>query len=239
MLSNVTFVLLVSFNCQIYCIKSLEPKFFTSYYSYKSNSFSPQERYSNKRMLNVSVLSFFICLHALGSLTAVVDSLMELDLMLGITNVNQLHVDRCWSVKRFITDREQNDLLRETSSSQTWVTSAPDLICGSSLATTPSQGKVPSPTCTSRQRQYKRYVSKKVLWHMWTEVAAGISYRALRAVLDIVDGQFDLRLLVDVGVLEEGDAAEEDGVTGALWMDEGNQHYFNDRTSLFKVEIIK
>lgn len=82
MLSNVTFVLLVSFNCQIYCIKSLEPKFFTSYYSYKSNSFSPQERYSNKRMLNVSVLSFFICLHALGSLTAVVDSLMELDLML-------------------------------------------------------------------------------------------------------------------------------------------------------------
>lgn len=46
-------------------------------------------------MLNVSALSFFICLHALGSLTAVVDSLMELDLMLGITNVNQLHVDRC------------------------------------------------------------------------------------------------------------------------------------------------
>lgn len=34
-------------------------------------------------MLNVSALSFFICLHALGSLTAVVDSLMELDLMLG------------------------------------------------------------------------------------------------------------------------------------------------------------
>lgn len=162
MVSNVTFVLFVSFNCQIYYIKSLEPKFFTSYYSCKSNSFSPQERYSNKRMLNISVLSFFICLHALGSLTAVVDSLMELDLMLGgITNVNQLHAERCWSVKRFITDREQNDLLRETSSSQTWVTSAPDLICGSSLATTPSREKVPSPTCTSSQRQHKRHVSNK------------------------------------------------------------------------------
>lgn len=42
------------------------------------------------------------------------------------------------------------------------------------------------------------------------------SYRALRAVLDVVDGQFHLRLVVDVGLLEEGDAAEEDGVVGSL-----------------------
>lgn len=42
------------------------------------------------------------------------------------------------------------------------------------------------------------------------------SYRALGAVFDVVDSQFNLRLLVDVGLLEEGDAAEEDGVTGAL-----------------------
>lgn len=44
----------------------------------------------------------------------------------------------------------------------------------------------------------------------------GEVYRALRAVLDIIHGQFQLRLLADVGLLEEGDAAEEDGVTGAL-----------------------
>ena len=163
--------------------------------------------------------------------------------MLGITNVNQLHTARCWSVKRFITDREQSDLLRETSSSQTRVTSAPDLICGSSLATAPSQEKVPSPTCTSRQRQYKPYVISKCYdaceqKSVFKELQ-GRSYRALRAVLDIVDGQFDLRLLVDVGVLEEGDAAEEDGVTGALWTDAGNQHFFSDRASLFKAEISK
>ncbi len=49
------------------------------------------------------------------------------------------------------------------------------------------------------------------------------SYRALWAVLDVVDGQLHLRLLVDVGLLEEGDAAEEDGVTGALWTEAANQ----------------
>lgn len=49
------------------------------------------------------------------------------------------------------------------------------------------------------------------------------SYRALRAVLDVIDGQLHLRLLVDVGLLEEGDAAEEDGVTGALWTEAMNQ----------------
>lgn len=43
------------------------------------------------------------------------------------------------------------------------------------------------------------------------------TYRALRAVLHVVHGQLHLRLLRDVGVLEEGDAAEEDGVAGALW----------------------
>lgn len=51
------------------------------------------------------------------------------------------------------------------------------------------------------------------------------AYRALRAVLHIVDGQLQLCQLVDVGVLEEGDAAEKDGVTGALWTEEVNQFY--------------
>ncbi len=50
-------------------------------------------------------------------------------------------------------------------------------------------------------------------------------YRALRAVLNVIDSQFHLRLLVDVGILEEGNAAEKDGVTGALWMEEVNEHY--------------
>ncbi|KAF3857466.1 hypothetical protein F7725_009325, partial [Dissostichus mawsoni] len=35
----------------------------------------------------------------------------------------------------------------------------------------------------------------------------------MRAVLHVVHGELHLRLLVDVGLLEEGDAAEEDGVT--------------------------
>lgn len=56
---------------------------------------------------------------------------------------------------------------------------------------------------------------------LWCQ--SSTSYHALRAVLDIVDGQFHLRLLVDVGLLEEGDAAEEDGVTGALWTEEVSQ----------------
>ena len=34
--------------------------------------------------------------------------------------------------------------------------------------------------------------------------------------VDVVDGELDLRLLVDVGVLEEGHAAQVGGVTGAL-----------------------
>lgn len=42
------------------------------------------------------------------------------------------------------------------------------------------------------------------------------TYRALRAVLHVVHGQLHLRVLADVGVLEEGDAAEEGGVVGAL-----------------------
>lgn len=54
----------------------------------------------------------------------------------------------------------------------------------------------------------------------------GQPYRALRAVLDVVHGQFDLRLLVDVGLLEEGDAAEEDGVTGALWTEDCKSFFF-------------
>lgn len=45
-------------------------------------------------------------------------------------------------------------------------------------------------------------------------------HRALRAILHVVDGELHLGLLVDVGLLEEGDAAEEDGVTGALWEEE-------------------
>ena len=42
------------------------------------------------------------------------------------------------------------------------------------------------------------------------------SHRALGAVLHVVHQQLDLRLLSDERVLEEGDAAQEDGVTGAL-----------------------
>lgn len=96
------------------------------------------------------------------------------------------------------------------------VTSVPAPICGSSLATTPSQEKVPSPTYTSKKtkpqaNQTKRHKSSG------PGCQRTASYRALRAVLDVVDGQFHLRLLVDVGLLEEGDAAEEDGVTGTLW----------------------
>lgn len=50
-------------------------------------------------------------------------------------------------------------------------------------------------------------------------------YRVLRAVLHVIDSQLHLRLLVDAGVLEEGDAAEEDGITGAL-MIEGEKNQF-------------
>lgn len=42
------------------------------------------------------------------------------------------------------------------------------------------------------------------------------SHRALRPVLHIVNRQLDLRLLTEVGVLEEGDTAQEVGITGAL-----------------------
>lgn len=55
------------------------------------------------------------------------------------------------------------------------------------------------------------------------------SYRALRPVLDVVDGQFHLRLLVEVGLLEEGNATEEDGVTGSLWTEQLSINSSNDR----------
>lgn len=41
-------------------------------------------------------------------------------------------------------------------------------------------------------------------------------YRSLCAVLHVIDGQLDLSLLSDHGVLKEGHAAQVDGVTGAL-----------------------
>ena len=42
------------------------------------------------------------------------------------------------------------------------------------------------------------------------------SHRALRTVLHVIHRQLQLGLLSDVGVLEEGNTAQEDGVTGAL-----------------------
>ena len=45
-------------------------------------------------------------------------------------------------------------------------------------------------------------------------------YRALRAVLHIVDGKLDLSLLSDQRVLKERYAAQEDRVAGALKMRE-------------------
>lgn len=47
-------------------------------------------------------------------------------------------------------------------------------------------------------------------------LSCGRTYRALRAVLHIIHSELHLRVLADVGALEEGDAAEESGVTAAL-----------------------
>lgn len=71
-----------------------------------------------------------------------------------------------------------------------------------------------------------QFTQGAVYVHKWSKKQAKgkkscCSYRALRAVLHVVHGQFDLRQVVDVGVLEEGDAAEEHGVTGALWRETG------------------
>lgn len=44
----------------------------------------------------------------------------------------------------------------------------------------------------------------------------GGGYRALWAVLYVVDWKLDLRLLSDQRVLKESYTAQEDGVTGAL-----------------------
>lgn len=50
------------------------------------------------------------------------------------------------------------------------------------------------------------------------------SHRALRAVLHVVHGQLDLRLLTEVGVLEEGHTAQEVGVTSALRKETQRKH---------------